>query len=68
MSTKKGKHIACLSLDEIYMHSINPDSKFGFLKASCTHTMKITDTYQAWIGAEKKGGKIASAFCTCVAE
>ena len=56
-------------LKEIYWHPISTDaSEFCFLKANCTHTMKIGDTrHTAWIAADKKCGKIVSAYCTCVA-
>ena len=55
-------------LKEIYWHPISTASEFCFLKANCTHTMKIGDTpHTAWIAADKKCGKIVSAYCTCVA-
>ena len=67
MSTKKLRKAYRLfvagGLKEIYMHPINPDSKFCFLKASCTHTMKITATpHQAWIAAEKRVGRLLVHF------
>ena len=42
-------------LKEIYWHPISTASEFCFLKANCTHTMKIGDTpHTAWIAADKK--------------
>ena len=42
-------------LKEIYWHPISTASEFCFLKANCTHTMKIGDTpHTAWIAAGKK--------------
>ena len=55
-------------LKEIYWHPLSTASEFCFLKTNCTHTMKIGDTpHTAWIAADKKCGKIVSAYCTCVA-
>ena len=51
-------------LKEIYWHPVSTASEFCFLKASCAHTMKIRDTpHIAWIAADKKCGKIVSAYC-----
>ncbi|KAM7442686.1 hypothetical protein ABFA07_008461 [Porites harrisoni] len=44
------------------------DSECCFLKAKCTHSMKISDTpHSAWICANKNNGFIVNAYCTCVA-
>ena len=54
-------------LKEIFFHPITSDS-FFFLRAKCTHSMSISDTpHKAWIAADKKSGKIVSAYCSCVA-
>ncbi|CAH3019730.1 unnamed protein product [Porites evermanni] len=48
---------------EIYWHPISTALEFCFLKANCTHTMKIGDTpYTPWFAADKKCGKIVSAY------
>lgn len=55
-------------LKEIYWHPVSNESKLCFLKANCTHTMSINNVqHSAWIAADKKSGKIASAYCSCVA-
>ena len=55
-------------LKEISYTKITDDSEYCFLKAKCTHSMKISDTpHSAWICANKNNGFIVSAYCTCVA-
>ena len=55
-------------LKEIFFHPITSDSLFCFLRAKCIHSMSISDTpHKAWIAADKKSGKIVSAYCSCVA-
>lgn len=56
-------------LKEISYQKITDDSEYCFLKANCTHSMKISDTpHSAWICANKNNGSIVSAYCcTCVA-
>jgi hypothetical protein len=55
-------------LKEVLYHQISKESDYCFLKAKCTHSMKISDTpHTAWIAALKTSGKIFSAYCTCVA-
>ena len=55
-------------LKEISCKKIADDSEYCFLKANCTHSMKISDTpHSAWICANKNNGSIDSAYCTCVA-
>ena len=55
-------------LKEVFIHSISDESVYCFLRANCTHTMKISDLpHTAWICVEKKSGKVVSAYCTCLA-
>ena len=55
-------------LKEISYTKITDDSEYCFLKAKCTHSMKISDTpHSAWTCANKNNGFIVSAYCTCVA-
>lgn len=50
------------------MHNISDESEVCFIKAKCTHTMKIgSPPHTTWIAAEKKTWKIVSGYCTCVA-
>ena len=54
-------------LKEIYQ-KITDDSEYCFLKAKCTHSVKISDKpLSACICANKNDGFIVSAYCTCVA-
>lgn len=40
-------------LKEILWHPISTDSEIGFLKAKCTHSMKISDIpHTAWVAAD----------------
>ena len=49
-------------LKEISYQKITDDSEYCFLKAKCTHSMKISDTlHSAWICANKNNGFIVSA-------
>lgn len=55
-------------LKEAFYHNITLQSKYCFLKAKCTHSMKVMDTpHSTWIAVCKSTGKISSAYCTCVA-
>ena len=55
-------------LKEISCQKITDYSEYCFLKAKCTHSMKISDTpHSAWICANKNNGFIVTAYCTCVA-
>lgn len=55
-------------LKEVCYHQVSPESDYCFLKAKCTHSMKISDTpHTTWVAALKTSGKIFSAYCTCVA-
>ena len=50
-------------LKEISYHKITDDSEYCFLKAICTHSMKISDTpHCAWICANKNNGIPVSKF------
>ena len=51
-------------LKEISCQKITDYSEYCFLKAKCTHSMKISDTPHC---ANKNNGSIVTAYCTCVA-
>ena len=42
-------------LKEVFINAISPESRYCFLKAKCTHTMKISDVPHT------------SAYCSCTA-
>lgn len=55
-------------LKEVEYNEISTDSEYCFMKARCTHSMKVNDVpHTTWICAVKKNGNIVSAYCTCVA-
>ena len=55
-------------LKEIHINMINQSSKYCFLKAKCTPSMKINDIpHTLWICAMKQSGDIHSAYCSCTA-
>ncbi|XP_020624114.1 uncharacterized protein LOC110061621, partial [Orbicella faveolata] len=68
---KEGK-VYCLFdpgwLKEISYQKIMDDLEYCFLKANCTHSMKISDTpHSTWISGNKNNGSKVSAYCTCFA-
>ena len=62
---KEGKSYRLFSsvwLKKVYLNYIAADSDYCFLKAKCTHTMKISDTpHTAWVSVVKKTGRIVTA-------
>ncbi|CAH3149112.1 unnamed protein product [Pocillopora meandrina] len=53
-------------LKEVFYHELE-NMDFCFLKAKCTHSMKVGDTpHTSWI-CSRKNGEIISAYCTCTA-
>ncbi|XP_031557009.1 uncharacterized protein LOC116293689 [Actinia tenebrosa] len=55
-------------LKEISINHIKDNSKYCFMKARCTPSMKINDTpHNVWICASKVKGSIQSAYCSCTA-
>ena len=55
-------------LKQIYIHPVDSDCNYCFLKAECTPSMKINDGPNiVWICAKKESGEIHSTFCTCTA-
>lgn len=63
-------------LKEIYYRSIdesmcksNPGSeKYCLLKAKCTPSQRLNDPYHdVWLAVEKDSGRVACAYCNCVA-
>ena len=55
-------------LKEIQINLVNDNSKYCFLKAKCTPSMKINDTpHTLWICSTKRTGDIHSAYCSCTA-
>ena len=55
-------------LKEISCQKITDYSEYCFLKAKCTHSMKISDIpHSTWICANKSNGFTVTAYCTCVA-
>jgi len=55
-------------LKEVYIHSIDQKTKYCFLKAHWTPSMKVNDVpHTVWIGVVKKTGNIHSAYCSCTA-
>ena len=68
---KEGKAYRLFSagwLKQIYIHPVDNNCNYCFLKAECTPSMKINDVpHIVWICAKKESGEIHSAFCTCTA-
>ena len=68
---KEGKAYRLYSagwLKQIYIHPVDNNCNYCFLKAECTPSMKINDVpHIVWICAKKESGEIHSAFCTSTA-
>ena len=58
---------------EVHFHPISEQSPVAFLAAKVTPSMRLNaGNYQAWVAVEKDaankpGGKIITAYCTCTA-
>ena len=70
-SYKTGKGFAYFYndwLQEVFYHPVNKDCDACYLKAECTPSNRLSDEpHSLWVKANKKGGEIYSAYCTCVA-
>ncbi|XP_078661228.1 uncharacterized protein LOC144905429 [Branchiostoma floridae x Branchiostoma belcheri] len=55
-------------INEVQYHTIAPDSDICFLKTTCTPSQSIRNIpHTVWVAAEKKSGKICTAYCSCFA-
>ena len=69
MNIKKARHIVSMNPVGLKKFTGTPHQlhRSSFSLKPTVLTMKIGDTpHTAWIAADKKCGKIVSAYCTCV--
>ena len=65
---KAYSYFASNFLSEVLFHPISESSELCFLKTSSTPSQKVTAVpHKVWILADKKSGRINSAYCTCFA-
>ena len=55
-------------LYEVFYNGISTNSKFCFLRAKCTPSMRVNNVpHEAWVCINKVSGGIQCAYCTCFA-